>query len=196
MTRGLYVLLVGPTAVGKDTVLRILRERLPKAAKPVNATTRSPRPGEIDGTHFHFLSEEEFRRRIAKGDFLEWNEFGTGKLYGSVRSDIEELLAQGRLVLNIVDVNGARSTRRALPETAVVFLMPESPEQLERQIRKGVERQGLTGEEVSRRLATALMEMAAADEFDIVVMNREGAVDSAADEIQAFIERRLVRQDP
>lgn len=172
------VVLAGPTAVGKGTVSAYIRENYPDVHLSVSATTRKPRPGEIDGVHYYFVSDEEFDRKIAAGELLEWAIVHNSYRYGTPRPPIDEALAEGKRVLLEIDLQGARSVRREMPEAVLVFLLPPTWEELVRRlIGRGTEDTA----EQQRRLETAKVELAAQDEFDFRVINSE--VSQAAREV-------------
>jgi len=172
------VVLAGPTAVGKGTVSAYIRENYPDVMLSVSATTRKPRPGEIDGVHYYFVSDEEFDRKIAAGELLEWAVVHNSYRYGTPRPPIDAALAAGRRVMLEIDLQGARQVREVMPEALLVFLLPPSWEELVRRlIGRGTEQP----EEQQRRLDTAKVELAAQDEFDAKVVNRE--VGQAAREV-------------
>lgn len=174
----------GPSGAGKGTVIALLKERLGHLVTSVSATTRAPRPGELDGREYHFLSRDEFERRVAGGDFLEWVDY-SGDLYGTLRSDVEGKLAAGDDVILEIELVGARAVRRALPEAVAVFIAPPSMAELAQRLRgRGTE----TDEAVARRLRIAQTEVAAAHEFDHVVLNDDAQ--RAAGEVAAIIEAR------
>ena len=172
------VVLAGPTAVGKGTVSRYIREHYPNVLLSISATTRAPRPGEIDGEHYYFLSDAQFDDMIARGEFLEWATVHNASRYGTPRPPIEAALADGKSVLLEIDLQGARAVRREMPEALLVFLLPPSWEEL---VRRLVGRGTEDGAEQARRLETAKVEMRAQDEFDVKVVNRE--VGQAAAEV-------------
>lgn len=172
------VVLAGPTAVGKGTVAAQVRESHPDVWISVSATTRRPRPGEVDGVHYLFVSDEEFDEMVAGGQLLEWAVVHKAARYGTPRRPVEEAVAQGRPALLEIDLQGARQVRGTLPEALFVFLAPPSFEELERRlVGRGTE----TAEERERRLATAHEELAAESEFDVTIVNHE--VHAAADEL-------------
>ena len=162
----------GPTAVGKGTVIRYILEHHPEIKLSVSATTRAPRPGEVDGVAYHFLSLEEFDAKIAAGQMLEYAVVhGTNK-YGTLREPVEAALAAGQLMILEIDIQGARQVKQAMPEANLVFIAPPSWEELvSRLTGRGTE----TVEEQARRLETAREELAAQSEFDHVVINDEVA---------------------
>ena len=160
--------LAGPTAVGKGTVVAELRRRYPDLFVSISATTRKPRPGEVDGVHYHFVSAEEFDTLVANGQMLEWALVHGVHRYGTPRGPVQNQLDAGRPALLEIDLAGARQVRRAMPLARLVFLAPPSWDELVRRLAgRGTE----DPEEQGRRLATARTEMEAADEFDHVVIN-------------------------
>lgn len=170
-------------------VRRLLAAR-PGLAFSVSATTREPRPGERDGTHYRFVSEEEFERMVEEGAFLEWAEV-FGERYGTPLVEVERARAAGRDVLLEVDVQGARSARDQVPDAVLVFLRPPSEGELARRLRsRGTE----AGRELEWRLQEARREMAEVGAFDHVVVNDD--VDRAVAEVLAIIEGTSNEGDP
>lgn len=181
--RGRLVVLAGPSAVGKSTVVRRLRARVPDLMFSVSATTRAPRPGEVDGVDYRFVTREEFDRMIDDGELLEWADIHAGlQRSGTPAAPVREALAAGRPVLVEVDLAGARAVRAAMDEAILVFLAPPSWEVLvERLTGRGTE----SAEVVARRLETARTELAAQGEFDVVIVNDE--VDRACEELVSLL---------
>jgi guanylate kinase len=176
------VVLSGPGGVGKGTVVRALRARYPELAVSVSATTRPARPGETDGTHYHFLSGEQFERLVVDGGFLEWAEFA-GNRYGTPWSSIEGLLRAGRTVLLEIEVQGAAQVRERFPGATLIFLAPPSPEALLERLRtRGTD----DPERIAERMALARHELAQAPNFDAVVVN--DTVDGAVTEIGRILD--------
>ncbi|GAA2221858.1 guanylate kinase [Herbiconiux moechotypicola] len=172
------VVLAGPTAVGKGTVSTFIRENHPEVCLSVSATTRAPRPGEVDGVSYYFLDDAEFDRMIADGEFLEWAVVHNKSRYGTPRPPIDRALAEGKSVLLEIDIQGARQVKEAMPEATLVFLLPPSWDELVRRlIGRGTE----SAEEQERRLSTARVELAAQSEFDHRVVNSD--VEAAAREV-------------
>lgn len=172
------VVLAGPTAVGKGTVSAYIRDNYPEVRLSVSATTRRPRPGEVDGVHYYFVDDAEFDRMIDRGELLEWATVHNSYRYGTPRPPIDEALASGTRVLLEIDLQGARSVRAVMPEALLVFLLPPTWEELVRRlIGRGTE----DAAEQARRLETAKIELAAQDEFDAKVVNHE--VGQAAREV-------------
>jgi guanylate kinase len=159
--------ITGPSGVGKGTLIRGLMERIPGLELSVSATTRPPRPGERDGVDYHFLTREEFDRRVAAVDFVEHADYA-GRSYGTLRSELEERLRAGVPVVLEIEVQGARQVRAAMPEAVQVFIAPPSLEALRaRLIGRGTD----DAAEVERRLQVAEQELAAQPEFAHVVVN-------------------------
>ena len=177
MARGNLFVMSAPSGAGKNAKLEEVRRREDRVAATVSATTRAPRPAEIDGVDYHFMDLEEFNRRVAAGEFLEWAEVH-GNRYGTLRSEMERCLATGRDVILELDVQGMRSLRRIMPGVVTVFLMPPSMEELERRLRfRGTNDE----DDIRLRLANAEREMAARGEYDHVVVN--DTIDRAAAEM-------------
>ena len=168
--RSRLTVLAGPTAVGKGTVAAAVRDDHPDVWISVSATTRAPRPGEVDGTHYHFVSEAEFDDMVATDALLEWAVVHGAARYGTPRLPVEEALNAGRPALLEIDLQGARQVRETMPGALFVFLKPPSWEELVRRlVGRGTESEA----ERQRRLETAVEELAAESEFDVTIVNRE-----------------------
>jgi guanylate kinase len=168
--------LSGPSGVGKSTVVAHLRARHPEVWLSVSATTRAPRPGEIDGETYHFVSAQEFAAMVGRGEFLEWAEFA-GHAYGTPRAPVEEHLARGVPVILEIELSGARQVRASQPDALFVFLTPPSWDVLvERLTGRGTE----PADVIERRLQVATVELAAVAEFDETIVN---------DDVEAVCER-------
>ena len=175
--RSRLVVLAGPTAVGKGTVAACVREQHPDIWISVSVTTRRPRPGEVDGLHYHFVDDSEFDRLVAADGLLEWAVVHRAARYGTPRAPVEEHLAAGQAALLEIDLQGARQVRERMPEALMVFLAPPSQAELERRlVGRGTE----GAEERARRLETAREEMAAEAEFDVTIVNTDVASACAA----------------
>jgi guanylate kinase len=173
--------ITGPSGVGKGTLIRTLLERVPALELAVSATTRAPRPGEADGRDYHFLTEEEFERRVRDGEFVEHATY-SGRRYGTLRAELERRLAAGRSVLLEIELQGARQVAREVPEAVRIFIAPPSAESLRnRLVGRGTD----AAEEVEARLRTADEELAAQDEFSHVVVNDR--LDEAVSELEGFV---------
>ena len=176
--RSRLVVLAGPTAVGKGAVSTYIRDHYPNLLLSVSATTRMPRPGEVDGVNYFFLTDAEFDDLEASGQMLETATVHNAFRYGTPRAPIEAALADGKSILLEIDLQGARSVKRAMPEAVLVFLLPPSWDELVRRlVGRGTENYA----EQARRLQTAKVELAAQEEFDYRVVNRD--VRQAAQEV-------------
>jgi guanylate kinase len=181
--------ITGPSGVGKGTLIRALRERVPELDLSVSATTRRPRPGETQGVDYHFLSDDEFAKRVEAGDFVEWAEY-SGRRYGTLRSDLESRTAAGRPVLLEIEVQGARQVRETLPDAVQIFIVPPSEDALRaRLIGRGTD----DPESVAARLRTAREELAAREEFQHQVRNDR--LEDAVGDLEAIV-RGALHSDP
>lgn len=170
--RSRLLVLAGPTAVGKGTVAAHIRANHPEIHLSVSATTRPPRPGEIDGVHYYFVDDTEFDRLISEGQLLEYAVVHNKSRYGTPRAPIDAALAEGKTVLLEIDLQGARQVRAAEPSATLIFLLPPSWDELvQRLVGRGTEDE----EERTRRLRTAKVELAAQTEFDYRIVNEDVA---------------------
>jgi guanylate kinase len=177
--------ITGPSGVGKGTLIRGLMERVPGLELSVSATTRAPRPGERDGVDYHFLTREQFDRRVAEGAFVEHADYA-GRRYGTLRAELDRRIGAGVPVVLEIEVQGARQVRAAMPSAVQVFIAPPSLEALrERLLGRGTDDR----EEVERRLAVAEQELAARAEFEHVVVNER--LGEAVEELAAIVTASL-----
>jgi guanylate kinase len=177
--------ITGPSGVGKGTLIEKLLERIPELELSVSATTRAPRPGEEDGRDYHFLTDDEFERRVEAGDFLEHAAY-SGHRYGTLREAVEGRLAEGRSVVLEIEVQGARQVRAAMPEAVLIFIAPPDAEALRRRLEgRGTD----SPEAIDRRLRTAELELEAQVEFPHVIVNDD--VQKAADELERLVREQL-----
>jgi guanylate kinase len=175
------VVITGPSGVGKGTLIRSLRERMPELQLSVSATTRRPRPGETQGVDYHFLAPEEFEQRVRDGDFVEHADYA-GARYGTLRSELERRTASGGPVLLEIELQGARQVRDAMPSAVQVFIAPPSLQALRaRLVGRGTDEPA----QIEARLRTAEQEVAAQDEFTHVVVNDR--LENAVDELAAIV---------
>lgn len=187
--QGNLIVVSAPSGTGKHTILeRVLRDD-PRLEYSISATSRPPRPGEVDGREYYFLTRDEFQRRVGAGDFVEWAEVH-GNLYGTLREELERRTAQGRDVVLEVDVQGMRHFRNSSLDPVTVFVAPPSLDELEHRLRgRGSEKP----EDVALRLKNAREEMAARHSFDYIVINDEVA--RAVADLQAIIRAQRCRSD-
>lgn len=184
----LVIVVSGPSASGKGTLLGRLRQRFPEMVYSVSATTRSPRPGERDGVEYFFISHDEFEKRLNADDFLEWAEV-YGNYYGTPRSLVDKALKEGKDVLLELDVQGARQVKKALPQAILIFIKPPSLEELDARITK----RGMDTEEaIKRRLQAAWSELQAAADYDYTVVNDDQ--ERAVAELEDLIIREKKRR--
>ena len=173
------VVITGPSGVGKGTLIRSLRTRMPELQLSVSATTRRPRVGETQGVDYHFMSADDFEQHVAAGDFVEHADYA-GARYGTLRSELETRAASGAPVVLEIEVQGARQVRESMPEAVQVFIAPPSVDALaSRLVGRGLD----SADQVQARLQTAEHELAAQNEFAHVVVN-----DRLEDAVEALIE--------
>jgi guanylate kinase len=186
---GRVFVITGPSGVGKGTLIRTLLERIPELGLAVSATTRAPRPGEQDGVAYHFLTDDEFERRVRAGEFVEHASY-SGRRYGTLRSELEQRTGDGSPVVLEIEVQGARQIAETMPEAVRIFIAPPSEEALRaRLIGRGTD----DPEQVEARLATAREELAAQREFPHVVINDrlEDSVEALEEVVRAALGRPL-----
>jgi guanylate kinase len=179
--------ITGPSGVGKGTLISRLLERITDLELSISATTREPREGEVDGRDYHFLSPEEFDRRIEAEDFLEFATY-SGNRYGTLRSEVRRRLSAGHSVVLEIEVQGARQVRAAMRESVQVFIAPPDPTVLRRRLEA---RGSDSADAIDARLEVAEQEMAARDEFAHTVINDD--LDRAADELEEIVRAELGR---
>ncbi|MBW4548569.1 MAG: guanylate kinase [Symplocastrum torsivum CPER-KK1] len=167
MQVGKLIVLTGPSGVGKGTLLRSLLQRHPELYLSVSATTRQPRPGEIDGQHYYFVNRDKFEQMVSAGELLEWAEYA-GNYYGTPRTPVERQVQLGQSVILEIEVVGARKIHYTFPTALRLFILPPSLAELEQRIRG----RGQDSEDaIARRLSCAKAEIEAADEFNVQIVN-------------------------
>ena len=193
MKKGLMIVVSGPAGCGKGTVNAHLLET-GCFVYSVSATTRAPRPGEIDGVNYHFITQEDFKQRIASGDMLEYTEY-CGNFYGTPKKEALEVLESGKNLILEIEVEGAHNIKKGFPEAILIMLLPPSHSVQESRLRgRGTE----TEEKILERLERAKEEIYAAPDYDYVVYNYDGKDREAAEEIMKIIdaEHAAMRRNP
>jgi len=188
MTGTLYIV-AAPSGAGKSSLVNALLEREREIVLSISHTTRPPRPGDVDGEHYHFVNRGVFERLIADNAFLEHAEV-FGNLYGTSRKAVEPLLEQGRDVLLEIDWQGARQVRKVMPDSVSIFILPPSREELERRLRTRAADSAIT---IARRLAESREEIAHVDDFDYVIVNDEFA--DALGDLRSIVATRRLRRE-
>ena len=183
MSRGKLIVISGASGVGKGTVLNRMMEKRKDLSFSVSATTRPPRPNEVDGVHYYFISRERFEQMIAQGAFLEYDNHAAN-YYGTPRAQAEEKRENGHVLLDI-EPNGAKAVKEAAPEAVLVFIMPPSMEELERRLRG---RGDTSEEQIQMRMKRAVWEMEQRSWYDYVVVNDDA--DRCAEEILNIIDQQ------
>ena len=185
---GLLLVVSGPSGVGKGTLVKALMDRNSKIKMSVSATTREPRPGEIEGVHYFFKSEEEFKAMADRGEFLEYIHVFGSKYYGTPRSFVEQHLANGYDVILEIDVQGAMKVKQSFPDAVLMFITAPSMSEIKsRLIGRGTE----TMEQVEKRFATAFEEIKMIPQYDYVIIN--DVVDVAVHHMEAILEAERCR---
>lgn len=186
---GTLYIVAAPSGAGKTSLTRALLEREPGIVLSVSYTSRPPRPGEVEGVHYHFVSRSVFEEMIARGEFFE-HAVVHGDLKGTARAPVERLLADGKDVLLEIDWQGARQVRSQLPDTVSVFVLPPSRRELERRLRS---RASDSEAVIQRRLADSREDIAHAPEFDYIIVNDDFA--TALTQLRAIVESRRAGRD-
>ena len=184
---GILIIFSGPSGSGKDTVLNKLVEKRTDAKVSVSMTTRAKREGEIDGTHYYFVTREYFEKKILAQSVLEFAEY-TGNLYGTPKEPVDEMLREGKAAILKIEVQGAEKIRKLYPDVVSIFLMPPSMRVLEERLRG---RKTDDEEAINHRLVVAREEMRRAPEYDYIVINN--TVDEAVEQIEKIIDAERLR---
>ena len=185
-TGNLFVI-SGPSGAGKGTLVKALIEQVPDAWLSVSATTRKPREGEVDGKHYHFLSNDQFDDLVRQDGFLEWAQVHSNK-YGTPRAQVEQAIAEGKQAILEIDVQGAFQIKEKIPQSILVFIESPSLEILEERLRgRGTE----TEDVIAARMSVATMELLEKIKYDIAIVNDD--LDVAAKELVDFVEKQANR---
>ena len=180
-------IIMGPSGAGKGTLVKALIEQVPDAWLSVSATTRKPREGEVDGEHYHFLSNDQFDDLVRQDGFLEWAQVHSNK-YGTPRAQVEQAIAEGKQAILEIDVQGAFQIKEKIPQSILVFIEPPSLEILEERLRgRGTE----TEDVIAARMSVATMELLEKIKYDIAIVNDD--LDVAAKELVDFVEKQANR---
>lgn len=190
MSAGKLFLILGPSGSGKGTVINFLRKEFPEAVFPLSCTTRTPRPGEKDGHVYHFLAKEEFQKKIAGGEFLEWAVVHHDNYYGTLKQPILDALAAGKTVIREVDMQGVKSIKKLLPNDQVkaIFITAPSWVNLKKRI---LGRSNIPEEELKQREESFKKEMEFSRECDFVVMSEEGKIREFCGQVVSIIRREI-----
>lgn len=189
MSKGLLFVVSAPAGCGKDTILEQVLAKEDNVGYSVSATTRAPRPGEVDGTHYFFITRERFEEMIANGEVLEYTEY-CGNYYGTPRKGVEAMLAEGKDVVLKIEIEGAMNIKKLFPDCCLVFILPPSMRELERRLRKrGTEDEPT----IMRRIAQAKNELDAAADYDYFVVNDD--LEDAVNDLIAVIRGEKCRKE-
>lgn len=180
--QGMLVVISGPSGVGKGTLVKELSKRMPELRHSVSVTTRAPRPGEADGVHYFFRSEEQFQQMVANDELIEWSQFVNGLFYGTPRAFVEEQLSQGQDVVLEIDVKGAIQVKERMPNGVYVFILPPTMEELAARLHK---RQTEAAEAIRQRLSVAVDELNFLPLYDFQVVNDD--LSNAARKLEAIV---------
>ena len=180
---GVLMVISGPAGSGKGAAVKLLFDIVPELTLSVSATTRSPRPGEVDGVHYFFISKEEFREKLAAGEILEHTEY-CGNYYGTPEKAVRDTLSRGRDVILEIEVDGASQIKKKFPDAVTVMLLPPDGKSLEARLRgRGTE----TDDVIAARMARARAEIALADSYDYIVVSRDGEAEKCAGDIASIL---------
>ena len=176
-------LLSGTSGVGKTTIAYKLLEQMPNLKRLVTYVTREPRPGEVDGVDYHFVTRAEFEKRLAANEFFEHDEH-YGHLYGNSRKDLDAIWQAGKIAITLLDVNGVRTVKKIFPSAKTIFVEPDNLENLKNRIRQ----RPMTDEAFEKRWQKVQDELKEASDYDFRVVNAEGKLDEAVEKVKSIIE--------
>lgn len=182
---GILLVISGPSGSGKGVLVHEILSRRSDIALSVSATTRAPRSGEVNGVNYHFMTKEKFKERLDAGDFIEYNEYA-GNFYGTLKSEVTSRIAEGTSIILEIDVHGAMNVKSQYPNAVLLMIAPPDYSTLEKRLRgRGDD---VPEEIILKRLETAKDELARLPAYDYLVINRDGRINDAADEICAIID--------
>lgn len=180
---GRLLVISGPAGSGKGTVIKALMDGDERFSYSVSATTRAPRPGEIDGVNYYFITRSEFEKRISRGRMVEYTEY-CGNYYGTPADELKKALKKGKIFILEIEVNGASNIRRQFPDATMIMIVPPDFRSLEARLRgRGTE----TEESIEKRLETSRKELACLGLFDYIVINRDGAPEEASETVRGIV---------
>ncbi|MGB9591955.1 MAG: guanylate kinase [Candidatus Kryptoniota bacterium] len=185
MKKGLLIVVSAPSGAGKTTIVKEILKQFPDFQFSVSATTRARRPGEVDGREYFFLTREEFEKKIASGELVEYEEI-YGNYYGTLKSEVERALRQNSVMVFDVDVKGALSIKSKFPQALLIFIQPPSLEELRKRL---LLRKSETEEQIEKRMARVPMELEKSDLFDYIILNDD--LKKAVNEVIEIIKRKL-----
>lgn len=190
LMQGKLVLISGPSGSGKGSLIAGLKTKHPEFVFPLSFTSREMRKGEKDGEVYHFISKEDFEKKIKNDEFLEWAIVHQQNFYGTLKKPILEAIQDGKIVVREVDIQGFQSIRALIPQEKLIsiFILPDSLENLIERIRK---RSKISDEEIERRIASAKNEIAKSEEFDYIISNSDGKLEEALRVIEMIIEKQI-----
>ncbi|MFH0854702.1 MAG: guanylate kinase [bacterium] len=182
------IVLSAPTGSGKNTIANMLMEEDKRFEETISCTTRRHREGEKNAVHYYFISEDEFKEKIKNEDFVEWEKVHDKFFYGTLKAEIERIVKKGKIPILVIEVNGGRNIKKIFPDSILVFIKPNSFENIESRIRK---RAKISEEEVRARLKTAKNELKMSKYYDCIITNPEGHPEEAVEELKNIIEKHI-----
>ena len=187
--QGLFIIISAPSGGGKDAVIAKLVKRIPNSSRLVTTTSRAPRPGDKEGVNYYFVSLDEFKKKIADGEFIEYN-FFAGNYYGTEKKILNQFLSKNKVIFSTTEVNGKHNLDKLKVKNIGVFLMPESVEILKERIER---RGGTTPEAIKERLNLAEKEIAESEDYQYHLINKEGALEETVDKIEEIVKKELAK---
>lgn len=190
MKKGMLVIISSPSGGGKDSVIDIITRKIPFSTRFITTTSRSPRSGDVPGKNYFFVSLEEFKNKIKRGAFLEYN-FYAGNYYGTEREVLEDTLENYEVVITQIEVNGKHNLDKLKVENLSIFLTPESMDVIHHRL---VNRGGLSGENIEERMKIAINEIEESKDYDYQITNKEGGLDETVAKVEEIIKKELEKR--